>query len=191
MATNSGMKHPYEDDQRNINFGEMLDYIKRNYDDINTQNDLATFLGVSKDTISNIKQGNTSVSDDFISKVMQGFEGVFNIHWLKGRSPIMLQKDVSPEEKRNGDIDHSSLVNATIAAKDNEIAAKNKTIASLEREIKTKDDMIDLLKERVSELKEQRQQLQPAQAPQPAEKPAKPYPEMDEEPLFPMGVAEP
>ena len=170
MATNSGVKHPYEDDQRNINFGVMLDYIKRNYDDINTQNDLATFLGVSKDTISNIKQGNTTVSDDFISKVMQGFEGVFNIHWLKGRSPIMLQKDVSPEEKRNSGIDQSSLVNATIAAKDSEIAAKDKTIASLEREIKTKDDMIDLLRERVSELKEQRQQSQP---------------------LFPMGVAEP
>ena len=206
MATNNAIKHPYEDDQRNINFGEMLDYIKRSYDDVNTQNDLATVLGVSKDTISNIKQGNTSVSDDFISKVMARFEGVFNIQWLKGRSKIMLQKDVSPEEKADRKIDEGSAVNAalaakdvTIASKDETIASKNQTIeskdqtiASLERELKTKDVMIDMLRERVNELKELRQQPKPQLASEPSpEKSDKHYPDMDEEPLFPMGVAEP
>ena len=206
MAINNAIKHPYEDDQRNINFGEMLDYIKRSYDDVNTQNDLATVLGVSKDTISNIKQGNTSVSDDFISKVMARFEGVFNIQWLKGRSKIMLQKDVSPEEKADRKIDEGSAVNAalaakdvTIASKDETIASKNQTIeskdqtiASLERELKTKDVMIDMLRERVNELKELRQQPKPQLASEPTpEKSDKHYPDMDEEPLFPMGVAEP
>ena len=206
MATNNAIKHPYEDDQRNINFGEMLDYIKRSYDDVNTQNDLAIVLGVSKDTISNIKQGNTSVSDDFISKVMARFEGVFNIQWLKGRSKIMLQKDVSPEEKADRKIDEGSAVNAalaakdvTIASKDETIASKNQTIeskdqtiASLERELKTKDVMIDMLRERVNELKELRQQPKPQLASEPSpEKSDKHYPDMDEEPLFPMGVAEP
>ena len=206
MAINNAIKHPYEDDQRNINFGEMLDYIKRSYDDVNTQNDLATVLGVSKDTISNIKQGNTSVSDDFISKVMARFEGVFNIQWLKGRSKIMLQKDVSPEEKSDRKIDEGSAVNAalaakdvTIASKDETIASKNQTIeskdqtiASLERELKTKDVMIDMLRERVNELKELRQQPKPQLASEPTpDKQDKHYPDMDEEPLFPMGVAEP
>ena len=184
----------------------MLDYIKRSYDDVNTQNDLATVLGVSKDTISNIKQGNTSVSDDFISKVMARFEGVFNIQWLKGRRKIMLQKDVSPEEKSDRKIDEGSAVNAalaakdvTIASKDETIASKNQTIeskdqtiASLERELKTKDVMIDMLRERVNELKELRQQPKPQLASEPTpDKQDKHYPDMDEEPLFPMGVAEP
>ena len=206
MAINNAIKHPYEDDQRNINFGEMLDYIKRSYDDVNTQNDLATVLGVSKDTISNIKQGNTSVSDDFISKVMARFEGVFNIQWLKGRSKIRLQKDVSPEEKADRKIDEGSAVNAalaakdvTIASKDETIASKNQTIeskdqtiASLERELKTKDVMIDMLRERVNELKELRQQPKPQLASESTpDKSDKHYPDMDEEPLFPMGVAEP
>ena len=206
MAINNAIKHPYEDDPRNINFGEMLDYIKRSYDDVNTQNDLATVLGVSKDTISNIKQGNTSVSDDFISKVMARFEGVFNIQWLKGRRKIMLQKDVSPEEKSDRKIDEGSAVNAalaakdvTIASKDETIASKNQTIeskdqtiASLERELKTKDVMIDMLRERVNELKELRQQPKPQLASEPTpDKQDKHYPDMDEEPLFPMGVAEP
>ena len=206
MAINNAIKHPYEEDQRNINFGEMLDYIKRSYDDVNTQNDLATVLGVSKDTISNIKQGNTSVSDDFISKVMARFEGVFNIQWLKGRSKIMLQKDVSPEEKADRKIDEGSAVNAalaakdvTIASKDETIASKNQTIeskdqtiASLERELKTKDVMIDMLRERVNELKELRQQPKPQLASESTpDKQDNHYPDIDEEPLFPMGVAEP
>lgn len=167
--TNNNIKRPYEDDQRNKNFGELLDYIRRMYKDIGSQLAFAQFIGVNKDTISNIKQGNTGVSDAVIAKVMEAFPDVFNLRWLQGKSKVMLQKDVSPEEQRSGDtIDQGSAFNAALAAKD-------KTIASLERELKTKDDMIAMLKERVDELKRPRNYLT----------------DEDQDWPKPMGVAEP
>lgn len=183
MATNNKLKRPFEDDQRNINFGVLLDYIRRNREELKSQLAFAQFIGVNKDTISNIKQGNTGVSDAVISKIMEAFPDTFNIEWLMGRSPIMLQKDVSAEEKRSGgQIDNGSAVNAALAAKDvaiaskdEVIATKDKAIASLERELKTKDDMIAMLKERVDELKRPRNYLT----------------DEDQDWPKPMGVAEP
>ena len=181
--TNNNIKRPYEDDQRNKNFGELLDYIRRMYKDIGSQLAFAQFIGVNKDTISNIKQGNTGVSDAVIAKVMEAFPDVFNLRWLQGKSAIMLQKDVSPEEQRSGgQIDNGSAINAalaakdvTIAAKDEVIATKDKAIASLERELSTKNDMIAMLKERVDELKRPRNYLT----------------DEDQDWPKPMGVAEP
>lgn len=96
-------------------------------------------------------------------------DGTIYKPYLLGFSDYMLVRNVPDEEiievsRRNNNpdydimqreketpqpIDHSSLVNATIAA-------KNETIASLREQIQTKDELIESLRQQVAMLQQQR-----------------------------------
>lgn len=89
-----------QDRQRNNNFAAAFDYLRRNLG-ITTQGKLAKAMGVNKDTITNILNYYTPVTEDKISKLMAAFEGVFNLQYLRGESDTMLAGDVT---KGSGDI---------------------------------------------------------------------------------------
>ena len=140
---------------RNNVFVEAFDYLKRNTD-IKTQKELARRMGVTDNTITRIMRGYTDVTEDVITKLQTASGCIFNIQWLRGEDPIhMLIEDLNdgmvahflpPEdEERNAPIDHSSLVNAALAAKD-------ETIASLKRELATKDEIIETKNQRINDL---------------------------------------
>lgn len=132
---------------RNNIFAEAFKWLKKNWEGIRYQKDLAAKIGVSEDTVTRIMRDQTEVTDDFLCKFNEAFDNVFNYQWLRGEDPFhMLMADVieakTEQLKQYKQIDQSSLVNAALAAKDD-------AIESLKRELITKDDLIQSLREQI------------------------------------------
>ena len=153
---------------RNNIFAEAFKWLKKNWEGIKYQKDLAAKIGVSEDTITRIMRDQTEVTDDFLCKFNEAFNNVFNYQWLRGEDPEhMLFADVlesrmyekSQKEMTESIPDYTSLFNATIAAKDDaiislkrELQAKDQLINEQKARISEKDDMIELLKVQVKDL---------------------------------------
>lgn len=123
---------------RNNIFAEAFKWLKKNWDGIRYQKDLAAKIGVSEDTITRIMRDQTEVTDDFLCKFNEAFDNVFNYQWLRGEDPIhMLTVDIidARADKAKPYIDTSSQTNATISA-------YIEAIESLKRELRTKDDLL-------------------------------------------------
>lgn len=153
-----------KDKTRNNIFAAAFDYLKRTTD-INTQQELADKMGVTKDTVSRIITAKTKVTDDAITKLQTASGCIFNLQWLRGESDVMLAADagkapVADNLHESTHIDQGSLMNATIAAQQTsieslkrEVAAKDETIGSLKREGATKDELIKSLQQQVADLR--------------------------------------
>ena len=155
---------------RNNIFAAAFDELKRNHG-IKTQKELARRMGVSEDTITRIMKDRTEVTEDIITKLQTASGCIFNIQWLRGEDPLhMLAKDVENSPQPSDEpIDHSSLVNAMLASKDETIAAKNETISSLQSQIKSmekelaaKDEIIALLRQQLATYQSQNRILYPS-----------------------------
>lgn len=136
---------------RNQLFALALDYLYRE-GKVNDQKELAQLTGINEVTISRILNDRVKQpSEETLRKLNAAFGGFFNMAWFRGESDQM--ESVSPE-KVNTDkheltpqpIDHSSLVNAALAAKDETIAALRAQITILEGIIKNKDEVIAMLR---------------------------------------------
>ena len=141
---------------RNNIFAAALDYLKRNTD-IKTQKELARRMGVTETTITRILKDYTEVTEDIITKLQTASGCIFNLQWLRGEdSEHMLAVDVveTPKESQPV-IDHSSMVNAIIAAKDETIATLQARIVDLERTIADKDTIIKDREARIVALERQ------------------------------------
>ena len=153
-----------KDKTRNNIFAAAFDYLKRTTD-INTQQELADKMGVTKDTVSRIITAKTKVTDDAITKLQTASGCIFNLQWLRGESDVMLAADadkapVADNLHESTHIDQGSLMNAIIAAQQTsieslkrEVAAKDETIGSLKREGATKDELIKSLQQQVADLR--------------------------------------
>ena len=128
-------------------------------------------MGVSEDTITRILKDRTEVTEDVITKLQTASGCIFNLQWLRGEDPFrMLAKDVENSPQLSDEpIDHSSLVNAMLASKDETIAAKNETISSLQSQIKSmekelaaKDEIIALLRQQLATYQSQNRILYPS-----------------------------
>ena len=154
---------------RNNIFAAAFDYLKREKG-IKTQKRLAELMGVSEDTITRILKDRCEVTEDIITKLQTASGCIFNLQWLRGEDPIhMLIEDISngmvahfllPEgEERNAPIDHSSLVNAALAAKDETINVLKSQVSDLriqlvekDKTIEDKNNIIAMLKNRLAEM---------------------------------------
>lgn len=147
---------------RNNIFAAAFDYLKREKG-IKTQKRLAELMGVSEDTITRILKDRCEVTEDIITKLQTASGCIFNLQWLRGEDPIhMLIEDLNdgmvarflpPEgEERNAPIDHSSLVNAALAAKDETINVLKSQVTDLRKTIEDKNNIIAMLKQRLAEM---------------------------------------
>ncbi len=154
---------------RNNIFAAAFDYLKREKG-IKTQKRLAELMGVSEDTITRILKDRCEVTEDVITKLQTASGCIFNLQWLRGEDPIhMLIEDLNdgmvahflpPEgEERNAPIDHSSLVNAALAAKDETINVLKSQVTDLriqlvekDKTIEDKNNIIAMLKQRLAEM---------------------------------------
>jgi transcriptional regulator with XRE-family HTH domain len=141
---------------RNNIFAAALDYLKRNTD-IKTQKELARRMGVTETTITRILRDYTEVTEDIITKLQTASGCIFNLQWLRGEdSEHMLAVDVveTPKESQPV-IDHSSMVNAIIAAKDETISQLKARIVDLEITIEDKNTIIKDREARIVALERQ------------------------------------
>lgn len=123
---------------RNNIFAEAFKWLKKNWDGIKYQKDVAAKVGVSEDTITRIMRDQTEVTDDFLCKFNEAFDNVFNYQWLRGEDPLhMLTVDLIEAKAKKAEpyIDPSSQTNATISA-------YIEAIESLKRELRTKDALL-------------------------------------------------
>ena len=164
-----------KDKTRNNIFAAAFDYLKRTTD-INTQQELADKMGVTKDTVSRIITAKTKVTDDAITKLQTASGCIFNLQWLRGESDVMLAADADKAPAADNlhestHIDQGSLMNATIAAQQTsieslkrelakaeesskrELAAKDETIGALRGQLATKDELIESLQQQVADLR--------------------------------------
>lgn len=162
-----------QDRQRNNNFAAAFDYLRRNLG-ITTQGELAKRMGVNKDTITNILNYYTPVTEDKISKLMAAFEGVFNLQYLRGESDTMLAAEVTKggtppltpplEGAGNTEGSDTEVVNALLAAKDDTIMFLRHQLQKLEeradRELANKDAHIADLEKNLEDLRQTIRHLQ-------------------------------
>ena len=133
-----------EDKTRNNNFAAALDYLKRQSKEKLYQKDLAEMLGVTENTISNIINYHTVVSEDIITRLQTISGRVFNLQWLRGQSDVMLAADLNP---------------ATTISTPALLAAKDETIAALRAQLADKDALIQTFQQQIADL--QRMQTKP------------------------------
>lgn len=154
-----------KDKTRNNRFAEAVDHLKRN-GGITSQLGLARMMGVDKNTISNIINYKTYVTDDVITKLQTASGCIFNLQWLRGESDIMFEIDARKKldmiknvQVDASHIDASSMINAMIASKDETIAEKDRRLAEKDVMIAEKDKRIAEKDERITELKQQLAEL--------------------------------
>ena len=145
--------------KRNNIFAEAFKWLKKNWEGIKYQKDLAAKIGVSEDTITRIMRDQTEVTDDFLCKFNEAFNNVFNYQWLRGEDTIyMLTVDLIESQKERIEprpttyVDEGSMINMTISAQIETIESLKRMV---ERERKNADERISDLKSQIDDLRAQ------------------------------------
>lgn len=133
---------------------EVYEYLRRYYG-IHTKTGFAEALRYGRTSMSAAMNGDEKyLTDSLFKNICEAYKGVFDLNYLLTGEGDLLTHE---EEVHNEDyeklynpqpIDHSSLVNALLAAKD-------ETIESLKRELASKDETIALQRSRIADLERQ------------------------------------
>lgn len=154
---------------------EVYEYARK-YLGIHTQTDFANAIGCSRAVLSSALNGNEQyLTDNLFHRICNIYPGVFNIDYLltgdgyviTGVEEAKLEERAEmeaalkeyranhrngtnnlPDSRKESGIDQSSLVNALLAAKD-------ETIATLRDQIQQQQEIIQLLKHKLSDLEVQ------------------------------------
>lgn len=137
------------------------------------QGKLAKELGTNSSLISAYKAGQKKVSADMLERIMKAFNGRLSYKFLIGQSPDMCVDDEQAIKKTTFEhVDFSSLINATLAAKDEtitslirELETKNALIQDLRKRMEEKEAYMLILKEKIAELKQKNAEYQLAEYP--------------------------
>ena len=132
---------------------EVYEHLRR-YFGIHTKTGLAEALHYGRTSLSAAMNGDEKyLTDKLFQNICEVFPGVFNIDYLlTGNGELLLEHQES-EQPTSEPIDHSSLVNALLASKDETIASHQRTIAALERQIATDQQLITSLRQQIEYLK--------------------------------------
>ena len=142
----------------------MIDYIleHRIYID---QKQIAAAAGITNTSISRMKSGaikNPTVSS--LMKINDACGGIFNVDYLRGRSPIMLAKD-APNADAEPVAPAASAIqpasNAELSSYANSaLASKDETIEALKSKLADRDQLVDELREQLAEKRRDKAELQ-------------------------------
>ena len=120
----------------------------RKYFGIHTKTGFAEALHYGRTSLSAAMNGDDRyLSDKLFKNICELYPQTFNLDYLlNGKGQLLtIDKDKEKEiQNPLGGIDHSSLMNAALSAKD-------ETIASLQREMRTKDELIESLRAQIEE----------------------------------------
>ena len=131
---------------------EVYEHLRKYYG-IHTKTGFAEALHYGRTSMSAALNGDEKyLTDSLFKNICEAYHGVFNLDYLlTGEGDLLtVEEDAGNETMQNisGMIDHSSMVNALIAAKD-------ETIASLQRELDAKNETITLQRSRIADLERQ------------------------------------
>ena len=84
-------------DIKNERFKSVFDYLcQEKY--VKDQKELSEKIGVGQNTMTNIMNGKTKVSDNTLRKLNAAFEHRFNMQYLRGESTVMLSENLYETE---------------------------------------------------------------------------------------------
>ncbi len=137
------------DFSKNERFFVAVDYLFREKL-VKNQKDLSQKLDITETSLSRIKKGKRNVSDETLRRMNEAFGGIFDMRYFRGQSDHFLlepqEKPAEPPHERVKNdpqpIDHSSLINAMLAAKDETIAELRARIADKESQLADKDSQL-------------------------------------------------
>lgn len=117
---------------------------------VTSQKDLSAKIGITQASFSRIKSGLMGVSDETLRRMNEAFGGIFDMRYFRGKSDHYLLEPAEkpaepPQERVKQDpqpIDHSSLINAMLAAKDETIAELRARIADKDSQLADKDSQL-------------------------------------------------
>ena len=128
---------------------EVYEHLRKYYG-IHTKTGFAEALHYGRTSMSAAMNGDEKyLTDSLFKNICEAYKGVFDLNYLlTGDGDLLtLEEEVHNEEYEKlynpQPIDQSSLINATIAAKD-------EAIASLKRELQTKNDLIQSLRDQLA-----------------------------------------
>ena len=128
---------------------EVYEHLRKYYG-IHTKTGFAEALHYGRTSMSAAMNGDEKyLTDSLFKNICEAYPGVFNLNYLlTGEGSLLtIEEEVHNEEYEKlynpQPIDQSSLINATIAAKD-------ESIASLKRELQTKNDLIQSLRDQLA-----------------------------------------
>lgn len=147
------MKSENKDSLTEIQTKERTERLKKAYNRlvyegvVKKHEDVAKAMGATRPSVSAALSGDARfLTLSFLRRFGHAFSDFFDTEWLvSGKGEMEKPKD-EPREQRPEPIDHSSLVNAALAAKDETIAALRAQITILEGIIKNKDEVIAMLR---------------------------------------------
>lgn len=137
------------DFSKNERFFIAVDYLFREKL-VKNQKDLSQKLDITETSLSRIKKGKRNVSDETIRRMNEAFGNIFDMRYFRGKSDHFLlepqEKPAEPPQERVKNdpqpIDHSSLINAMLAAKDETIAELRARIADKDSQLADKESQL-------------------------------------------------
>ena len=143
---------------------EVYEYVRTQFP-IHTQSDFAEWLKYNRAYISSAMHGNEkNLTDKLFTNICEAFPGVFNLDYLlTGKGDLLTAEEDAkstelgqmPTQSSVGEIDISSIMNATIAAQMQTIESLKSEKATLleahARELKVKNDLIQSLRDRLAD----------------------------------------
>ena len=143
---------------------EVYEYVRTQFP-IHTQSDFAEWLKYNRTYISSAMHGNEkNLTDKLFTNICEAFPGVFNLDYLlTGKGDLLTAEEDAkstelgqmPTQSSVGEIDISSIMNATIAAQMQTIESLKSEKATLleahARELKVKNDLIQSLRDRLAD----------------------------------------
>lgn len=120
------------------------------------QKDIAEKMGMSDVSFSRgMDRIQHKLDEDFIIKFHQATEEIFSLDWLMNGTMPKFTHEISVSYKTEQQpIDHSSLVNAALAAKDETIAALRDQLTAKDKVIQAKDELIASLRQQITILQQ-------------------------------------
>lgn len=141
---------------------EVYEYLRR-YFGIHTKTGFAEALHYGRTSMSAAMNGDEKyLTDSLFKNICEAYQGVFDLDYLlTGKGSLLTTKEEVHNEEYEKlynpqPIDHSSLINAAIAAKDETIKNLKERIFDLQRTI---DDKVDIIKAREARIAELERQL--------------------------------
>jgi transcriptional regulator with XRE-family HTH domain len=120
--------------------GYFLEAVRRLKAEGYTQKDIVEAAGLSQNTISKIKTGQSNAGDDTINKLCTAFHLNTDFFYRRSKQFKMEEKDQQPASAPT--IDNGSAINAALAAKDETIETLKARIVDLQRTIADKESII-------------------------------------------------
>lgn len=143
---------------KNRIFAYVFDWLCQN-EGVDGQKDLSRRTKISENTLTNILNGKTKVSDKTLHKLNMGFNGMFNMQYLRGIDPFHMLVDDLLNDTAISRVPYNDEKEKAANPPYDEKAARDNLIEILARTIRGVDDLRVQLQQELAEVRALKEEL--------------------------------